>query len=84
MFHEILRKHLSVRATEELAGQWQPKTRRTRRTLDPQLQAIEQGIRHALGTKVSLISRTRGGRIVVDYFSSDDLTRILRVLGVSA
>lgn len=83
LFREIIKKQLSVRAVEELAGPWQPKTRRKRQGADPQLQSIENDIRQALGTKVSLTSRKRGGRIVIEYFSQDDLTRILQALGVS-
>lgn len=83
LFKQTLAKGLTVRQLEELAGRWQPRAARRRRALDPQLAAIENELRQLFGTRVSLTSRRRGGRIVIDYFSSEDLTRILRTLGVS-
>ena len=75
-------KALSVRQLEELAGRWQSKTRR-KKPLDPQAKALEDELRRALGTKVTLTVRKKGGRIVVEYFSSEDFTRILQLLRVS-
>ena len=84
LFRVVVEKHLSVRQLEETAGQWQPKARRRRRIPDPQLRALEEELKRVLGTKASIAVRKRGGRIVIDYFSDEDLTRILQVLGVSA
>lgn len=81
LFKQVTAKGLSVRQLEELAGQWQPAKKR-RRANDPQSTALEHELRQTLGTKVSLMLRRKGGRIVIEYFSSEDLTRILRVLGV--
>ena len=84
LFRVALAKHLSVRQLEEVAGQWQPRARRRRRIPDPQLKMLEEELKRVLATKVSLTARARGGRIVIDYFSDEDLTRLLRALGVSA
>jgi len=85
LFKQTLAKGLTVRQLEELAGQWQPSpSSKRRRALDPHVHAIENQLRQLLGTKVSLATRRRGGRIVIDYFSSEDLTRILLALGVAA
>ncbi len=83
LLRQTIEKGLTVRQLEELAGHWKPKAARKRRAIDPQLAAIEQSLRQLVGTKVSLVPRHRGGRITIDYFSSEDLTRILRTLGVS-
>lgn len=83
LFKQVTSKGLTVRQLEELAGQWQPSKKR-RHAADPQSTALENELRQALGTKVSLTLRRKGGRIVIDYFSSEDLTRILRVLGVES
>jgi ParB family chromosome partitioning protein len=83
LFKHIATKGLTVRQLEELAGQWQPSKKR-RRIVDAQSSALENELRQALGTKVSLMLRRKGGRIVIEYFSSEDLTRILRVLGVAS
>lgn len=75
---------LSVRDLELAAAAGAGARRRTKRAIDPQLAAIEQRLRQALGTKVRVVAGRRGGRITVVYFSADDLTRILQALGVSS
>ena len=81
LFHQIKRGDLSVRQAEVLAGTWvAPKHRRARR-VDPQLKELEDALRRALGTKVTLTTRTKGGRIVIEYFSQEDLARLLTLLG---
>jgi ParB family chromosome partitioning protein len=77
----ISAKQLSVRQLEELAGQWQPKARRTRRAPEPHVKALEDELRQLLGTKVTLSGRKRGGRVIIEYFSPEDLTRIAHLLG---
>ena len=80
----VAKEGLSVRQTEALAGTWVPgKRRRAKRAgADPQLKGLEDELRRRLGTKVSLMSRKKGGRIVIDYFSPEDLSRLLQLLGV--
>ena len=80
----VIRDTLSVRELEALAGAAHPLKRRRLRRTDPQLGALEEQLRRVLATKVSLVSRKKGGRLVIEYFSADDLTRILHMLGVSA
>ena len=82
LFQQTMAHHLSVRQLEEAAGRWQPKGVRRRRAMDPQAKEIESELRQLLGTKVALSPRKRGGRIVIEYFSSEDLARILQVLGL--
>ena len=84
LFQRATKEHLSVRQLEALAGVASPSRRRRSARTDPQLNALENGLRQALGTKVTVSARKKGGRIVIDYFSQEDLTRILNVLGVSA
>ena len=81
----VAREDLSVRQTEALAGTWVPgKRRRAKRAgADPQLKGLEDELRRTLGTKVSLLSRKKGGRIVIEYFSPEDLSRLLQLLGVA-
>jgi ParB family chromosome partitioning protein len=82
LFRRVKRESLSVRQTEAMAGAWvNPARRRTRRA-DPQLKGLEDELRRALGTKVTLTARKKGGRIVVEYFSQEDLSRLLKAFGV--
>ncbi len=83
LFRQALDGGLSVRQMEALVSAWTPAKKRRARRIDPQLKPLEDELRRVLGTKVSLLSRNKGGRLVIDYFSQEDLTRILQLLGVS-
>lgn len=78
----VIGQELSVRQTEELvrrlrepkpSGSEEPTT--APRT-DPELQRVEEDLRLALGTKVSLARSRRGGRIVIEYYSDEELGRL--------
>jgi ParB family chromosome partitioning protein len=71
---------LSVRQTEELVRRLrqprpEPLVRATRPT-DPDLERVEEDLRRSLGTKVSLARSRRGGRIVIEYYSDEELGRL--------
>jgi ParB family chromosome partitioning protein len=83
LFQEAMSNGLSVRAIEARAAMASPEKRRRARRFDPQLKRLEDALRQALGTKVALAPRAKGGRITIEYFSPDDLGRILQLLGVS-
>ena len=44
--------------------------------LDPDLERVEEDLRRSLGTKVSLARSRRGGRIVIEYYSDEELGRL--------
>ena len=81
-FAQITVQKLSVAALEQLVVSWKPRLAKRRKPLDAQAKATEDLLRQALGTKVNLSTRKKGGRIVIDFFSHEDLTRILQLLGV--
>jgi ParB family chromosome partitioning protein len=78
---------LSVRHTEELVRRLReprPDAVRARadRTPDPEIERVEEDLRNALGTKVRLARSRRGGRIVIEYYSDDELSRLYdRLMG---
>jgi ParB family chromosome partitioning protein len=89
----VIDQDLSVRQTEELVrrlrepkpvtlaadGTGSPEPR------DPDLERVEEELRRALGTKVSLARSRRGGRIVIEYYSDEELGRIYeRLVGGAA
>ncbi len=45
-------------------------------SVDPDLERVEEDLRLALGTKVSLARSRRGGRIVIEYYSDEELGRL--------
>ena len=75
----IVKKGLSVREAETLASHLKnpPKQRQTRTRLRGELKAIEEKLIKALGTKVSITAKAKGGKIVIEYYSNDELERIL-------
>jgi ParB family chromosome partitioning protein len=77
---EIARKRLSVRDTEKLVRD------RTRPpAVDIEQQALEAQLSKALATRVRLRHRRDGsGRIVIEYYSLDELSGLLERLGVTA
>ena len=46
------------------------------RRTDPELERVEEDLRRSLGTKVSLARSRRGGRIVIEYYSDEELGRL--------
>ncbi|MDH7602799.1 MAG: ParB/RepB/Spo0J family partition protein [Armatimonadota bacterium] len=82
---------LSVRETERLAREWSQKrvagesvesvSRETSaRELDPNIAEIEARLREIFRTKVNLVINKDRGRIEIEFYSSDDLERILNLL----
>ena len=85
----VVEQDLSVRQTEELVRRLReprvvaaaPSTRAS----DPDLERVEEDLRRALGTKVRLARSRRGGRIVIEYYSDEELGRLYeRLIGGTA
>ena len=76
----VIGQELSVRQTEELVRRLrEPKPQpaeASARNSDPDLERVEEDLRRALGTKVSLARSRRGGRIVIEYYSDEELGRL--------
>jgi ParB family transcriptional regulator, chromosome partitioning protein len=79
VLHEVLREHLSVRETEararlansELPGV--PSDSPSDLLPDPDTERIEEAFRQALGTRVRLVRGRRGGRLVIHFYSDEEL-----------
>lgn len=78
----VIARGLSVRETERLAQRaLTPQPQRERR-VDPATRLIERDLQRALGTKVEVARGKAGGRIVISFFSDDELSSILgRIVG---
>jgi ParB family transcriptional regulator, chromosome partitioning protein len=80
----VIDQGLSVRQTEELVRRLrEPKADTQMIAAEPQaptrdqdLERVEEDLRRALGTKVSLARSRRGGRIVIEYYSDEELGRL--------
>lgn len=85
----VLAQGLSVRQTEELVRRLReprtPKAPESRPRLDADLERVEEDLRQRLGTKVSLSRSRKGGRIVIEYYSDEELGRLYeRLIGGTA
>ena len=76
----VVDEDLSVRQAEELVRRLRtPRPdapAKADRAPDPDLERVEEDLRRALGTKVRLARSRRGGRIVIEYYSDDELSRL--------
>ncbi len=84
----VIDQDLSVRQTEELVRRLRgprdsPTRSATLPATDPaaasaaaDFERVEEDLRRALGTKVSLARSRRGGRIVIEYYSDEELGRL--------
>jgi ParB family chromosome partitioning protein len=87
----IIKKGLSVREAESLAKRWSAKLQKTvssikrKGDLESQLHSLQDSLRKYLGTKVRITPKGNGGKIEIEYFSHDDLERIVEaILGKTA
>jgi ParB family chromosome partitioning protein len=72
----VERDGLTVRQTEELVRRWQAAgTRRSPLSTPrpPDFDRLEDRFRRALGTRVSLQKSRKGGKIVIHFFTDDEL-----------
>ena len=79
--NRIVKKGLSVRQTENLAKTLGAKPRaRLGAVKDHNIAAVEEELQHFLGTKVRIVHGKKRGKIEIQYYSNDDLDRILRLI----
>ncbi|QQE74452.1 ParB/RepB/Spo0J family partition protein [Brevibacillus composti] len=79
---EVVKKGLSVRQLEELAKQASVSRETTKKKplkKEPQLIQIEERLRSRLGTSVKIKKGTKRGKIEIDFYSQEDLQRILEI-----
>ncbi len=77
----IVKKGLSVREAEALAGNLKNPAKEKKPKVSHELKSVEDKLRKSLGTKVSVTGKAKGGRIVIDYYSTEELDRILEKIG---
>jgi ParB family chromosome partitioning protein len=87
----IIQKGLSVREAEALAKRWSKKSKKPtaagqkKGELVSQLKSLQDSLRQNLGTKVRIVSKGKKGKIEIEYYSHEDLGRIVEaILGKNA
>ena len=75
---KIIKKGLSVREAELLSGKTSrpPKVK----SKDPQISSLEEKLIKNLGTKVRILNRGKRGKIEIEYYSLEELDRLLEIL----
>jgi ParB family chromosome partitioning protein len=77
----VLERHLSVRQTEELVRRKRDAGAAPRRTaLSEDLADLEAQLRGILATKVGIVRTRKGGRVVIDFYSDEELDRIYAII----
>ncbi|WP_017725809.1 ParB/RepB/Spo0J family partition protein [Halalkalibacterium ligniniphilum] len=86
LLEKVLREKLSVREVEKLVQTANERvsreTKPTKKKLSPFFQERQDFLRTKLGTSVSIKTGKKKGRIEIDFFSEEDLERILQLLAV--
>jgi ParB family chromosome partitioning protein len=82
----VIEQELSVRQAEELVRRLreprQPATVSAKPRLDPDLERVEDDLRRRLGTKVTLARSRKGGRIIIEFYSDEELGQLYdRLIG---
>jgi ParB family chromosome partitioning protein len=83
----VLKRELTVRQTEKLVQRLlglRPENgeRRPASEVSPETRALESRFREALGTKVSLTRKGEGGRVVIYFYSEEELDALYeRIVG---
>ena len=89
LYRTVLEKDLSVRATEQLASQFNmgkraadQKKKRAKKSLAkaPEIIAIEDKFLHAVGSQVEIKGSLEKGKIEIPFTSSEELERLYQLL----
>jgi ParB family transcriptional regulator, chromosome partitioning protein len=85
----VIDQALSVRQTEELVRRLReprPEARAaSQRPRDADMERVEEDLRRSLGTKVTLARSRKGGRIIIEYYSDEELGQLYdRLIGGEA
>jgi ParB family chromosome partitioning protein len=86
LLHElILRDGLTVREAEQAAQRMGEKVKKqhfNQISRDCYLDQLIDKVRERLGTQVSIQTKGKQGRLIIDYYNYDDLDRLLALLGI--
>lgn len=79
----IASQAMSVRQVEELVRNGKPRGKRETKPAaanDTESRRVEDALRRRLQTDVKVTRRGKSGRVIVNYYSNDDLARILELI----
>jgi ParB family chromosome partitioning protein len=82
LFQEIMLKKLTVRDTEQLARRVAVDKAR-KGDLTPDLLQLERELTDAFGTRVRIEKKEQGGKLLIDFFSAEDLANIRAMIATA-
>ncbi len=80
---KIINEKMSVRQAEELVKKYKPqqKKRKQKKTQKiPEIIEMEENFQQRLGTKVKITGDLNSGKIIIEYYTSDDIERISEII----
>ncbi|WP_314922378.1 ParB/RepB/Spo0J family partition protein [Mogibacterium diversum] len=81
---KIIRNGLSVRAAERLTDKIKddarPERKKRKPTINAEIAAVEDELRKIFGTKVNINGKASTGKIEIEYYSVDELNRLIDML----
>jgi ParB family transcriptional regulator, chromosome partitioning protein len=86
----VVEQDLSTREAEELVRRLreprpEPTVPAAAKPRDAELERVEDELRRSLGTKVTLARSRKGGRIIIEYYSDEELGQLYdRLIGGAA
>jgi ParB family chromosome partitioning protein len=77
LFDEIIKNNLTVRQTENKTKEVSVRSHTRSVSVDPELKELENKLSGALGTRVKVSRSGGGGKIMIEYYSDEELEGIL-------
>ena len=76
LFERLLKEKVSVRRLEEVVR----RKKANRKAVEPYLKAAQDNLQKTLGRKIRIISQGKRGKVVIEYYSQEDLENLIRAL----
>jgi ParB family transcriptional regulator, chromosome partitioning protein len=81
LFQDIMLRKMNVREAELAARKIAiERVRKFNASVDPEICALEEKFAESLGTRVRIEKKENGGKLMIEFFSNDDLEDILNML----
>ena len=80
IFKKIVNGGLTVRQTDHLASNYSVKRKIKDQGVNLELAAREERLRQYLSTKVKIVDSGNGGQILIEYYSAEELERLIEYI----
>ncbi|MFQ5456161.1 MAG: ParB/RepB/Spo0J family partition protein [Nitrospirota bacterium] len=77
---EVIKKGLSVRETESLIKRVKKERKYTEEKKELEILTLEEELKRGLQTKINIVQQKKGGKIIIEYYSSEELERIRDII----